>query len=137
VDTRKSTNLILFADQLKVLQQLLSQTKVTKPKTTIAPNLVVSLANQGTLRHSLISFKFPIDSWIIDKGASYHMTGSLELLSAYEPCSQGLTMSMADGTIAMAQGKGTAIVAGLNLKSVLYVLDLKYNLLSVSKLTKE
>lgn len=65
------------------------------------------------------------------------MTGSLKVLLAYKPCSQGLTISMADGTTIIAQGKGITSVAGLKLKSVLYVSNLKCNLLSVSKLTKE
>jgi len=62
---------------------------------------------------------------------------SLEVLLAYEPCSQGLIISMVDGTTTISQGKGTANVAGLNLKSVLYVPNLKCNIILVSKLTKE
>ena len=44
---------------------------------------------------------------------------------------------MAGRTTSFAKGKGTTCIAGLTLKSVLYVFDLKCNLLSVSKLTKE
>jgi len=97
----------------------------------------VSLAKQGIPRRSLISFKFPMDCWLIDTGASDHMIGSIEVLSTFEPCSQGLTISMANDTIAIAQGRGTAYVAGLKLKLVLYVPNLKCNLLSMSKIIKE
>ena len=136
-ETRKSTNLILSTDQLEVLQELLSQTKVTELETTIDPNPVVSLAKQGTPRHTLISFKFLRNCWIIDTSTSDHMTNSLKVLSSYEPCDHGITISMANGTTSMARGKGTANVVGLILESVLYVPDLKCNLLSMSKLTKD
>ena len=126
----------LSTDQLEILQQLLSQTKVTKSEATKGSNPVVSLAKQGTPRLSSISFKVPIDCWIINTGALDHMTGSPEVLSAYKLCSQGLTISMANGTTVIAQGKGTTSVASLKLKSVLYVPNLKCNLLSASKLTE-
>ena len=85
-----------------MLQQLLSQTKIAKSETSESPNPAVSLAKQGIPIHSLISFIFPIDCWIIDIGASDHMIGSLKVLSAYGPCDQGLLILMANGTIAMA-----------------------------------
>ena len=75
---------------------------MTKFETNEAPNPVVSLAKQGIPRHSLISFKFPIDCCIIDTGASDHMTGSLKVLSTYEPCDQDFPISMVDGTTSMA-----------------------------------
>jgi len=97
---------------------------VAKSETSESPNPVVSLAKQGISIHSLTSFKLSIDCWIIDIGASNHMNGSLQVLSAYKPCDQGLSISMVDGTIAMAQGKGTVNVGGLKLQLVLFVPNL-------------
>jgi len=65
------------------------------------------------------------------------MTGSLHMLSNYEPCDQDITIFMADGTKSFAKGKWTTYIVGLTLKSLLYVPDLKGNMLSVSKLTKD
>jgi len=44
---------------------------------------------------------------------------------------------MVDGTTSLAQGIGISYIAGLILKSVLYVPNLSCNLLSISKITKE
>lgn len=65
------------------------------------------------------------------------MTGSLKLLSNFEPSGQGIAVIMADGTTSMAKGKGTTYISRLVLQSVLYVPNLTCNLLSVSKITRE
>ena len=44
------------------------------------------------------------------------MIGSLNLLSSFESCDKPISVSMADGTISFAKGKGTAVVGGLILK---------------------
>ena len=44
---------------------------------------------------------------------------------------------MAEGTQSLVKGKGSVCVGGLLLKSVLYVPNLKYSLLSMSKLSKD
>lgn len=117
---------------------MLSQTNVTKSKNSENPNPTLSVARKDNDTYSLISQKFPTGCWIIDIGASDHMTGSLNMLSNYEPCDQNTNVLMADGTISLAKGKGTTSVGGLSLKFVLVVsLDLKCNLLLVSKLTND
>ena len=68
--------------------------------------------------------------WILDSGASDHMTCDLGVLSDYEPCDQSITVFMADETKSLVQGTGTVYVASLSLKSMLYVPNLGYNLLS-------
>ena len=112
-------------------------------------NPMVSLAKQSNTSHSLLSQRFSTNFWFIahdisnyeqrsiNNRASDHMTGSLKILSNYEPCDQGIIVFMADGTTSLAQGRGTTYIAGLTLNSILYVLDLRCNPLSVSKITKE
>ena len=48
-----------------------------------------------------------------------------------------LKVLIADGTMALVMGQGNVFVSGLQFKSVLYIPNLKCNLLSVSKLTKD
>ena len=79
----------------------------------------------------------PKDVWIVDTGASNHMTGSPMVFLSFVTCEEGVNVSVADGKISTATGQGTVVVADLVLNSVLYVPNFHYNLLSVSKLTKD
>ena len=97
-------------------------------------NQVVSLAKQANISHSLFSKRLTTGVWIIDIGASDHMTGDFEILSNFKSCDQNITVFMANRTNTLVQGRGIAYVAGLRLESVLYVPNLRCNLLSV-KLT--
>ena len=73
--------------------------------------------------------------WIIDTGASEHMTGTFSNLHDVKeitPCPVGLP----DGRSTAATKEGSMFLAGnLCLKHVLYVLGLTCNLISVSQLT--
>ena len=122
---------------MEALQQLLSQTKVNKDESIgNNTNLVVSLAKQGNTSHSLLSQRFSINfgSQTVEHQIT---TCSLKILSNYKFCDQGIIVFMAGGTTSLAHGRGTTCMASLTLKSILYVLNLRCNLLSVSKITKE
>ncbi|KAL2901144.1 Retrovirus-related Pol polyprotein from transposon RE1 [Bienertia sinuspersici] len=73
-------------------------------------------------------------SWILDTGASYHVTGDSSCLvdaHSITPCPVGLP----NGSHAMAVTKGRVSLAnGLILEDVLFVPNLTCNLISVSKL---
>ncbi|KAL2896616.1 Retrovirus-related Pol polyprotein from transposon TNT 1-94 [Bienertia sinuspersici] len=73
-------------------------------------------------------------SWILDTGASYHVTGDSSCLvdaHSITPCPVGLP----NGSHAMAVTKGrVSLVDGLILEDVLFVPNLTCNLISVSKL---
>ena len=97
----------------------------------------VPLAKTSNTNYSLLSQTSNSTSWIVDTGAIDYMTGSLKLLSNFEPSGQGIAVIMADGTTSMAKGRGTAYISGLVLQSVLYVPNLTCNLLSVSKIKRE
>jgi len=100
-------------------------------------NQVVSLAKQGKISHSLFSKRLSIGVWIIDTGASDHMTDDHEILSNFKSYDQNITVFMADGTNFLVQGRGIAYVVGLRLELVLYVSNLRCNLLLVSKITQD
>ena len=115
-ESGKPTNLTLSSNQLELLQQLLSQTKI-KSDAIENPKPTASLAKQGIPTQSLLSHRLTMDSWIIDTGASNHMIGLFKVLSsAYEPCEQGITISMADSTTSLAYGKRDSIFSRLNPK---------------------
>ncbi|PRQ26842.1 putative RNA-directed DNA polymerase [Rosa chinensis] len=73
-------------------------------------------------------------SWIIDTGASDHMTNDPSLLKQLKPSSQNI-VSTADGTPTPVTGEGSVVLFDtLTLDSVLVVPSLAYNLLSVSQI---
>ena len=75
--------------------------------------------------------------WIIDTGASHHMTGTYECLTdlrSITPCPVGLpngeeTMALKEGTVNLGEK--------LKLRHVLFVPKLKCNLISVSQLVDD
>nr|KYP63606.1 Retrovirus-related Pol polyprotein from transposon TNT 1-94 [Cajanus cajan] len=78
--------------------------------------------------------KYSLASWIIDTGASNHMTGNLKEMSEVHnitACPVGLP----NGEQTNATKEGTVILeGGLKLKNVLYVSKLRCSLISVSQL---
>ena len=83
--------------------------------------------------------------WIIDSGATQHMTFDIDSLSDYIEFKVRCTVNLGDNGTILAYGKGTYhIVADLEdkvqhiaLHDVLYLPDLKKNLLSVQAMTRQ
>ncbi|KAK0606654.1 hypothetical protein LWI29_002135 [Acer saccharum] len=76
--------------------------------------------------------------WIVDSGASDHMTGNATLFNTYSPSSGNLMVLIADGSLSKVAGIGlVTITDDLTLKSMLLVPNLTCNLMSISKLTKD
>ena len=76
--------------------------------------------------------------WIIDSGASDHMTDAHHLFSTYSPCAGNLKVKIADGTLSPVAGKGSIRISeSITLNPVLHVPNLSCNLLSISQLTKK
>lgn len=81
-----------------------------------------------------------MDGWIIDSGASHHMTGKMSLLSDVHDI-EPVTITMANGEDSVATSAGTATidivcsgggVVPLNLRDVLVLEPLSVNLFSIS-----
>lgn len=120
-------------EQMETLQKLLQQTMLTAGKSGTA-----AVAQKGNFLYALNTSKGKIESWIIDSGASDHMTGDLTLFSSYSPCPYNYTVRIADGTHSKVMGKGSVIISPhITLESVLYVPELDCNLLSISKITRD
>ncbi|KAG6492095.1 hypothetical protein ZIOFF_047045 [Zingiber officinale] len=99
------------------LEQLLAL--LTSNPSSSTPN--VSVAHTG---NEIIAFPcgFGISApWIIDFGASAHMTNSLKLLKLYSPCPENKKVKIADGSFSPIAGKGSVQISeNIDLKSVLY-----------------
>lgn len=75
--------------------------------------------------------------WIVDSGATNHMCSSLSLFSSYHACSIVSSVKLPDGTDSPITHIGSVTISPtLQLQNVFYVPSFKFNLLSVSQLTK-
>jgi len=119
-----STRLQLTTEQLDNLYKLLE-----------SPTLSCSIATKGNSAFLSVS---PSHAWIVDLGASDHMTGESTLFSSYSPCAGNQKIKVADGSFSAVAGKGSVVLSPVNtLKNVLHVLNLSCNLMSVSKLAQD
>ena len=76
--------------------------------------------------------------WIIDSGASNHMTNLSKLFQTYVPCPGDQKIRITEGSFSSIAGKGLVPISEkITLQSVLHVPKLACNLLSVSNLCKD
>ena len=79
----------------------------------------------------------PSNVWIIDTGASNHICFSLSLLTQYSPCPSLSFVQLPNGSRASVTHTGSISFSGsLHLDNVIYIPSFKYNLLSITQLTK-
>ena len=107
---------------------------------TINSSSSCSLVQKGNyLTTSLYSVKpNSICPWIIDSGATDHMTGSSKLFSSYNPCARNQKIKITDGSFSAIAGKGLIVISpSITLHNVFYVPNLLCNLLSISKITHD
>ncbi|KAH9650091.1 protein kinase domain-containing protein [Citrus sinensis] len=89
-----------------------------------------SLAQTGSIINALFSHSTTAP-WIIDSGASDHMTSISSLFDSYYPCPGNKKVRVADGSLSSIAGKGSIKISGtIELKNVLHVPKLSCNLLS-------
>lgn len=105
------------------------------------PTGICSLAYSG--KHCS-SFGFNVSglplkySWIMDSGATDHMTHSSNLFSTYSPCPSNKKIATADGSLTTVAGRGDVQISpSIILKNVLHVPKLSTNLVSIQKLTQD
>ena len=119
-------------EQLSHLYKLFQSPQFSNPS--------CSLAQQGNyLIAALSSIKSNVHCpWIIDSGATDHMTGSSQIFSSYKPCAGNKKIKIADGSLSAIAGKGSVFISpSLTLHNVLHVPNLSCNLLSISKITQD
>ena len=101
------------------------------------PNATIAQAGS---KLNALSCHLPISHtpWIIDSGASDHMTSFSHLFHTYTPCSGHKKVRIADGSYSPIAGNGLINLSKtISLKNVLHVPKLTCNLLSVSKLSRD
>lgn len=109
------------------------ETKIEDDVTEQTSALTLSADNGG----KALNISTPVfnSAWIIDSGATDHMTFDSRQVSPLDPSNQKF-VSTANGTSTPVIGKGPlSLTDTLNLDSVLVVPSLEYNLLSVSQIT--
>ncbi|KAL6311476.1 hypothetical protein AAG906_012064 [Vitis piasezkii] len=120
--------------QLEALQKMFQQT-LQSIGTTIG---TASVAQKGIFSHALNVRQENHTTWIVDSGASDHMTRNLMVFHEYTPCHNNSSVRIADGTLSRVFGTGSVIISkDITLHSVFYVPKLDCNLLSISRLTQD
>jgi len=97
-----------------------------------------SIAQKGNFLESAFLSVKPNHTWIVDLGATNHMTRESSMFSSYSPSAGNLKIKIADGSLSAVAGKGSIIISPLlTLQDVLHVSILLCNLFSVSKLIED
>ncbi|CAJ2627685.1 unnamed protein product [Trifolium pratense] len=132
----------LNQDEIKRLKSFLSELETPTTVTT-------SLAYLGmfpfplSLGKSQFSVGFNASDkpynqyWILDSGATDHMTPLPTQFSTYSPCLNNKKISTADGTLLTVAGQGDIQISpSIILRNVLHIPKLSTSLISIQKLTK-
>ncbi|XP_055835272.1 uncharacterized protein LOC129903760 [Solanum dulcamara] len=78
------------------------------------------------------------EEWIIDSGATNHMTSNKQMLQEEHAIVTDKQVYLPNGEVVSVTHTGDCeIIDGHTISNVLYIPDFRYNLLSVSKITKE
>ncbi|KAK3025978.1 hypothetical protein RJ639_040952 [Escallonia herrerae] len=78
------------------------------------------------------------NKWVIDSGATDHMTGNPKIFSSFRSHTAPSPVTIADGSNYTIKGSGTVKpTSSITLSSVLSLPSLAFNLMSVSRLTKD
>jgi hypothetical protein len=134
LDTSSSTRDIggLSKDEVEALHRLMS--RLDTPTTAASSSVLID--NLATALNA--SATPPNDPWVIDSGASDHMTGISPLFSSYNPCSGKDKVRIADGSLLLVLGKwSVSIIPSMTLAFVFHVPNLAANLLSIARITIE
>ncbi|XP_074308066.1 uncharacterized protein LOC141642964 [Silene latifolia] len=95
----------------------------------------VNFAGQFSSFAYTVSSTFINSIWIVDTGASDHMTSNLGLLQHVQKLKRPVLVGLPDGTVKTVYQTGQVFLAdGLILYNVFYIPDFQHNLLSVGKL---
>lgn len=121
-------------EQLEQLYQLMSSHSISNTPNSSSYIASSSLAQKGTYPATFTAGS-KLNPWIIDSGATDHMTGSSSIFSSYSPLSGNLKVKIADGSLTSIAGKGSIIISpSLTLLNVLHVPKISCNLISVSRI---
>ena len=116
---------MVSADEFAKFSQYQESLKISTP--------VTALAETG--KTCLISSS---NKWVIDSGATNHMTGNPKTFSSFRSHLASSPVTIADGSTSNVVGSGTVKpTSSITLSSILSLPKLAFNLISISKLTKD
>ena len=125
-------------DLQTIMSEIQSLKSMMNSPTTVMGS--TSVANSG--KNQLLTFislftKDLTEAWILDSGATDHMTSSEKCFETYEKIAPGKHVQTADGTLLLVIGIGSMTVQPIGtISNVLHVPKLFINLISVQKLAK-
>ena len=97
---------------------------------------IASVAQPGNAS-ACLTHTSSLGPWILDSGASDHLSGNKDLFSSITTTSALPTVTLANGSQTVAKGIGLALpLPSLPLTSVLYTPECPFNLISISKITR-
>lgn len=86
-------------------------------------------------RANMVASPYDPNGWLLDSGATNHITSDLNNLALHQPYTGGEDVTIADGTGLHIGNTGSSFLSTptrtLALKDVLYVPNIKKNLISV------
>ncbi|RVW57733.1 Retrovirus-related Pol polyprotein from transposon RE1 [Vitis vinifera] len=106
------------------------------PSSSASQASIASVAQPGNAS-ACLTHTSSLGPWILDSGASDHLSGNKDLFSSITTTSTLPTVTLANGSQTVAKGIGLALpLPSLPLTSVLYTPECPFNLISISKLTR-
>ncbi|KAJ9708908.1 hypothetical protein PVL29_000753 [Vitis rotundifolia] len=106
------------------------------PSSSASQASVASVAQPGNAS-ACLTHTSSLGSWILDSGASDHLSGNKDLFSSITTTSALPNVTLANGSQTVAKGIGLALpLPSLPLTSVLYTPECPFNLISISKITR-
>lgn len=126
-------NQVFSKEQIEALQKMLQITS-RQDKGGVA-----TIAQQGGIPSAFVT-SAPTEKkpWIVDCGATDHMTGEHSTFTEFQPIPNGRNIRVATGEYEKVAGIGTVVISkNIILNSVLYVPNLDFNLISPIKLMRD
>ncbi|RVW53847.1 Retrovirus-related Pol polyprotein from transposon TNT 1-94 [Vitis vinifera] len=106
------------------------------PSSSASQASIASVAQPGNAS-ACLTHTSSLGPWILDSGASDHLSGNKDLFSSITTTSDLPTVTLANGSQTVAKGIGLALpLPSLPLTSVLYTPECPFNLISISKITR-
>jgi len=133
------SNVELLTSEIHVLHVEIERLKSLMESTSKSLSGTSSLAMTGKNFNASFNVSKTLckDSWVLDSGATDHMTLHSFLLTSYVSIFEN-QITVANGTHIPITGHGNvSFLSSLNLKDVLHVPNLSNNLISVKKLTHD
>ena len=123
---------ILVASTVITSEKLVAYSYCTQESKSTSNAFVAQTGN------AFACFSHSSGFWILDSRASDHLSGNKDIFSSLTLTSPLPMVTLANGSQTIAKGIGSACpLPSLRLTSVLYVHDSPFNLIFISKLTRD